>query len=114
MQVGDERGGFAITRDSGGPVLTVRAWGFWSPETANAFDGAVLGECPARVSFLVAIDASGLTAQRDEARDAFSRLFRSLRLRGGRVEITTASPLTKLQLSRVIKEHELGATVTLK
>lgn len=110
----DDRGGFSVSTDPGTNIVGVRAWGFWSTETAAAFDVAVIAECATRPRSTVVVDARDLTAQRDEAQAAFARLFEALRAKGAQVEVLTASPLTKLQLTRIVRERGLVGTVQLK
>lgn len=94
--------------DSDGPngTIAVTAWGFWSVDVANSFASTVMKACERlRPVTLVTIDAAALKPMRDEGQRGFSELLRALsRLKVPKLAISTSSPLTKLQLVRLVVE----------
>lgn len=109
---GNEEGGFEIERDDQTATLRVRLWGFWSTEVARTFGDAILEETKAKKPKTVALDASSLKPQKEVGQTAIAGMLDSVTRAGAsRVSILTASPLTKLQLSRLANERAPRGTV---
>lgn len=101
---GDTAEGFTI--ESGGGVVLVTAWGFWSVEFVPEFLPPVMAalEAAAKGSELV-IDLKDLRPLRDEGQAAFRQLMsRALAHGVGTIELRGASALTKLQMLRLTRE----------
>jgi hypothetical protein len=105
---GNEEEGFEVNvHEAAAATIRVRAWGFWSQETAGLFVSTVVEACrpPGRIARII-IDALGLKPQREVGQEAFGLVVASLRSLGvTQVSVTTDSPLTKLQLLRISKER---------
>src|SRR5258708_6204832 len=105
---GTDAEGFAVGTGEGASSVQVRVWGFWSPDLAARFVGAVTSACASFPVPRMTIDATDLRPQRDAGQDALATLMAALpALRITRVVVTTASPLTKLQMMRFVKERAL-------
>lgn len=106
-RIGDEISGFSAAFDAETVAVRVRGWGFWNAMVAEAFVGIVgdvCGTAPRGVPLLM--DMTELKPLREEGQRSFGALIRALEvLRVGRVEVTTASHLIKLQLLRLVTEH---------
>ena len=104
-QFGDAAGGFSVNSEDGASEVQVKAWGFWSIDVATAFRTAILDACvPATIKRL-ALDLRALKPMRDEGQQGVSAVMAALpRLGIERATVITSSPLTKLQLLRIIRE----------
>jgi hypothetical protein len=103
---GSETEGFAVGLSDGARAIHVRVWGFWSAELATRFVSAVVAECSNHRIPLMTIDATELRPQRDAGQDALGALMSALPALGvTRARVTTASPLTRLQILRISKER---------
>jgi hypothetical protein len=104
---GTDDEGYALELEEKAPVLQAKIWGFWSPATAGPFVQEVIDICNTspRPTKIV-IDAVGLKPQREVGQQAFAMLMGALgRLGITRVEATTDSSLTRLQLLRIAQEN---------
>src|SRR5262252_1807029 len=104
---GDEKAGFSAAYEAMAGVIRVRAWGFWSAEVSAAFEPAVTEVCKSSPKGLpLQLEMAALKPLREEGQRSFGALIRALPGLGtGRVTISTASQLTKLQLLRLVAEH---------
>lgn len=101
--------GFEVSPDQAARAISVRAWGFWSSELASRFAQAVIDACRAHRDLTsLIIDARGLRPQREAGEQALGSMMAALpRLGIARAQVTTDSPLTRLQLLRIAKEREV-------
>lgn len=101
--------GFEVLFDPEAGAVSVRAWGFWSPELASKFAHTVIDACRAnRELTSLRIDARGLRPQREAGEHALGVMMAALPGLGiARATVTTDSPLTRLQLLRIAKEREV-------
>lgn len=113
IKIGDEVAGFYVTPDVGDQVLRVVGHGFWSAEVALTFGPRVHDALQAypRVTHVV-FDFRQLKPLRDEGQQGFSQVLSALRMTTPlQVSVMTSSPLTKLQLLRIVKETGCGGWV---
>jgi len=106
IKVGDEAAGFCVAPDVGDQVLRVVGHGFWNAEVALMFEPRVQGALQAypRVTRVV-FDFRLLKPLRDEGQQGFSQVLSALKMATPlQVSVLTSSPLTKLQLLRIVKE----------
>jgi hypothetical protein len=106
-RIGNDEAGFSVALDNELGVVRVRAWGFWSIEVATAFAGTVAEYCHAgpRGGTLL-MDMTGLKPMRDEGQQSFGALMDALPKLGiARTTLVIDSPLTKLQLLRLVAQH---------
>jgi hypothetical protein len=106
-RIGDDQAGFSVAFDTELGAVRVRAWGFWSSEVATAFAGTVSEFCHAgpRGGTLL-MDMTGLKPMRDEGQQSFGTLMAALPKLGiARASLVIDSPLTKLQLLRLVTQH---------
>jgi hypothetical protein len=108
-KVGNEDSGYSVDFDASTRTVQVVAWGFWSSEIAAGFSKAVVNAWRgARNATRLAIDASGLKPQNEAGQAAFRTLLELVsKLAIARTSVTTRSPLTKMQLLRLV--NEVGA-----
>ena len=103
---GSEEEGFTVRFDEESGAIHVRAWGFWSPETAAQFAPTVIDTCRSsqhRKSLV--LDVAGLRPQREFGQLAFGALMTALPELGVlRASVTADSSLTRLQLLRIATE----------
>jgi hypothetical protein len=105
MHVGNEEQGFSVDMDAATSTLRVKAWGFWTAETAEALLGSVVSDCPPNRMSSFVLDAVGLKPQREEGQRAIGSVLAMLSTLGiARAHLITDSSLTKLQLMRITKE----------
>jgi hypothetical protein len=105
-RIGDDKAGFSVTFDPITNTVSVRAWGFWSVELANAFAKVVIDGCRGapRGAALV-MDMNELKPMRDEGQDSFAAVIKALPILGiASTTITTENQLTKLQLRRLTSQ----------
>lgn len=105
-RVGERGSGFVVELDPQDGCLRTTGEGFWSEEVASAFFPTVSEALQAhpKVSRFV-FDFRALKPLRDGGQLGFEQLLRLLAMRlHPAVSILTASPLTKLQLLRIVKE----------
>jgi hypothetical protein len=106
VRVGNDDAGFFLSVDADSSALQIVGFGFWSRETAIAFFPAVrdaLNVHP-RVTRLV-FDYRNLKPLRDEGQDGFRQVLIALRtMLLPTALVLTSSPLTRLQLLRIVKE----------
>ncbi len=113
IKVGDEIAGFSIAAEIGEHVLRIVGHGFWSVETARSFGPRVCEAMAShsRVGRLV-FDFRLLKPLRDEGQDGFRQVLEALRtIISPEVSVMTSSPLTRLQLLRIVKESGCGEFV---
>jgi len=112
QRVGDDAAGFSLEFSSTGSIL-VTGWGFWSPEVATAFAGAVVDACRDHQQGLtLTFNMRELKPMREEGQRSFSHVLRSLpSLSTSRVSIVTTNPLTKLQLVRLATESRVEGSI---
>jgi hypothetical protein len=104
--IGDNEDGFSVELDAGAGEVRVKAWGFWSAETAAAFEPTVCRACGSQRGVSVVFDMTVLKPMRDEGQGAFGRVMGRLVLLGvSRASVLTVSQVTKLQLLRLVREH---------
>jgi hypothetical protein len=106
IKVGDEVAGFSVATEVGDQVLRVVGHGFWDVDVARSFGHQVLDAFAAhpRVTRFV-FDFRLLKPLRDEGQDGFAQVLAALRTPAPpHVSVMTSSPLTKLQLLRIVKE----------
>ena len=105
-RIGNDEAGFSVAFDATASTVSVRGWGFWGADVANAFDSTVQKVCltsPKGASLV--IDMSQLKPMREEGQRAFSRLMAALRGLGiVSTIVMTTSQLTKMQLLRLSAE----------
>ncbi len=112
-RVGDEIAGFSVSPEVGDSALRIVGQGFWTLEIAKDFfpriqDALVAHPNVSRVVF----DFRALKPLRDEGQQGFQQVLAALRgLTHTHVCVQTASPLTKLQLLRIVKESGCSAWV---
>jgi hypothetical protein len=103
---GTDAEGFAVGMSEDASSVQVRVWGFWSSDLAARFVGAVTSACSSFAVPRMILDATELKPQRDAGQEALAALMATLSaLRITRVVVMTASPLTRLQLMRIVKER---------
>lgn len=106
VRVGNDEAGFSLSVEADDSALEIVGFGFWSRETASSFFPAVrdaLNIHP-RVTRLV-FDYRDLKPLRDEGQDGFRQVLIALRtMTHPSALIITSSPLTRLQLLRIVKE----------
>lgn len=110
IKVGDEVAGFSVAPEVGDQVLRVVGHGFWDVGVARSFAQRVLEAFAAhpRVGRLV-FDLRLLKPLRDEGQEGFVQVLLALRSpTPPHVSVVTSSPLTKLQLLRIVKECGCG------
>ena len=105
--IGDDQAGFSVAFDTEAGAVRVRGWGFWSVEVATAFAGAVVEVCHARPKGgVLFMDMTGLKPMRDEGQQSFGTVMAALPKLGiARASVVIDSPLTKLQLLRLVTQH---------
>lgn len=105
-RVGDEVAGFSVSLEVGDSALRIVGYGFWAAETAQNFFPSVRDALLARPNVSrVVFDFRTLKPLRDEGQQGFLQLLVALRgLTHPNVCVLTSSPLTKLQLLRIVKE----------
>ena len=106
-EVGDEQAGFAVEFHRETNTIRVRAWGFWGVEVAKQFCDVVLAESAmSQRGAVMTMDMRNLKPMRDEGQQSFAKLVAALRtMRVNEVSVQTKSPLTKLQLQRIVTEQ---------
>lgn len=113
VKVGDEVAGFSITPEVGDLALRIVGYGFWDVDVARSFGPRVcdaLATCPDVTRFV--FDFRLLKPLRDEGQQGFSQVLATLRASTPvQVSVMTSSPLTKLQLLRIVKESGCGGWV---
>jgi hypothetical protein len=93
-----------VSRDATGQVRVV-GWGFWGPDVAQAFDKSVLSGCRLAGASRLVLDMTDLKPMRDEGQRAFASTLTMLKMVGvTQAVLITSSPLTKLQLLRIVKD----------
>lgn len=106
VRVGNDEAGFSLSVESDALALKIVGFGFWSRETARSFFPAVrdvLNVHP-RVTRMV-FDYRELKPLRDEGQSGFRQVLIALRtMTHPSAVILTSSPLTRLQLFRIVKE----------
>lgn len=110
IRVGDEIAGFSITAETGDLVLKVVGHGFWDVDVARSFCPRIRDAIISypRLTRLV-FDFRGLKPLRDEGQAGFAQVLSILRSSAPpQVSVLTSSPLTKLQLLRIVKENGGG------
>jgi hypothetical protein len=106
-QVGDAVGGFSVESDVGSAEVQVKGWGFWSVEVATAFRTTILDACTPPTLKRLVLDLRALKPMRDEGQQGVSAVVAALpRLGIERATVITSSPLTKLQLLRIVRESQ--------
>lgn len=113
IKVGDEVAGFSVAPEVGDQVLRVVGHGFWDVDVARSFGQRVLEAFAAhpRISRLV-FDFRLLKPLRDEGQEGFTQVLTALHSpTPPHVSVMTSSPLTKLQLLRIVKECGCGGWV---
>ena len=110
-EAGDAQGGFSTRLDMG--TLYVKAWGFWSKDVAEQFGPAVENIFRATPGLRkLELDMADLKPMRDEGQESFGRIMSALaELPKLEVVVTTSSPLTKLQLLRIVRERAPNGAV---
>lgn len=110
IRVGDEIAGFSIAPEAGDLILKVVGHGFWDADVARSFCPRVrdaILSCPRVTRFV--FDFRGLKPLRDEGQAGFAQVLSILRSSAPpHVSVLTSSPLTKLQLLRIVKESGGG------
>lgn len=104
-RVGDDVAGFSVHAE-GDSTLRVVDRGFWTLDVALAFYPNVRAELIAypRLSKII-FEFSALKPLRDEGQAGFVQTLGAIRaLSQPDVSVLTSSPLTKLQLLRIVKE----------
>jgi hypothetical protein len=104
-RVGDDIAGFSIDAE-GDSTLRVVGRGFWNLEVALAFYPHVRAALIARPGLShIIFDFSALKPLRDQGQEGFLQVLGAIRaMSQPRVSVLTSSPLTKLQLLRIVKE----------
>ncbi len=102
-RVGDDLAGFSIDYDSTASVVSVRGWGFWSPEVATNFGIRVCEACTNRPKGTrLVLELTALKPMREEGQRSFTSLLAVLsNLRVAATVVATGNHLTKLQLMRL-------------
>lgn len=110
--VGSEAGGFRVSAHAAG-TLRVTVWGYWTVDVARTFaaDGPAAAQKLMPTSTLV-IEAGQLKPQGSDGQEAFRSLFRGLApLTFARAVIVAANALTRMQLTRLVRESGLDGRV---
>jgi hypothetical protein len=112
-EVGTDAAGF---RTTGSPQssLRVEVWGYWTAEIAQSFmrDAAALLAKLTQASELV-IDATRLKPQAAEGQEALRVVFRALATASfGKAALRSDNVLTRMQLTRLLRECELDGRVS--
>jgi len=111
-QVGDAVGGFSVASDVGSAEVSVKAWGFWSVDVASTFRTTILDACTPPTLKRLVLDLRALKPMRDEGQQGVSAVVAALpRLGIERATVITSSPLTKLQLLRIVRESQASDRV---
>ncbi|HEX2734407.1 MAG TPA: hypothetical protein VHM70_22515 [Polyangiaceae bacterium] len=106
IKVDEEGAGFSATLAPEEHVLRIVGYGFWSVDLAQRFSPMVRDamRTAGNVSRLI-FDFRDLKPLRDEGQRGFADVLTTLRaLPNLHVLVLTSSPLTKLQLLRIVKE----------
>lgn len=106
IKVGDDVAGFSIVPEVGDLVLRVVGHGFWNADVARSF-GLRVQEALLKYPHVTQLvfDFRSLKPLRDEGQEGFSQVLVALRSASPpEVSVLTSSPLTKLQLLRIVKE----------
>jgi hypothetical protein len=103
-RVGDDTAGFSYSFEASPPALRVRGWGFWNVEVASSFGSTIRDACRNRpAGTTLHLDLRELKPMRDEGQLSFAALLEALGSLGiQRAVIATGSPMTKLQLLRLV------------
>ena len=111
-EVGTDAAGFR-TSGSAESSLRVEAWGYWTSEIAQSFTREALAFVPKLTSASVlVIDAANLKPQAAEGQDALRVVFRALAAATfGEAVLRTANVLTRMQLTRLLRECGLDERV---
>jgi hypothetical protein len=111
-RIGNDEAGFSVTFDAEASTVSVRGWGFWGPDVANAFDSTVQKVCLSSPGASLVIDMSQLKPMREEGQRAFTRLMSALHGLGiVSTIVMTTSQLTKMQLLRLSAEAGAAGSV---
>jgi hypothetical protein len=93
--------------------LRIEVWGYWTPEIAGAFTreaSAVVQKLGEAAAFH--LDAKDLKPQSGEGQEALRVIFRALGATGfGKATAHTENVLTRMQLTRLLRECGLDARV---
>jgi hypothetical protein len=106
-RIGDDQAGFSVVFDAEAGAFRVRGWGFWNIEVATAFAKTVAEVChTGQRGGVLLMDMTGLKPLRDEGQESFGALMDALPKLGiARASLVIDSPLTKLQLLRLVTQH---------
>lgn len=115
-KAGGKDAGFHITYSPKESMLTVLAWGFWPPDLVSAFSRDASDACRELFDPLsVVMDATELKPQGTEGQKAIKAFLDCLKpsMMSG-VTILVSNILTRLQLTRIVKESAVGSLVQFK
>jgi len=107
-----EAGGFRIAVAP--TLLTVNAWGYWSPEVAEAFtrEATAISQKSLRVSAFL-LDAAEMKPQGAEGQEALRVLFKALAdMNLAKGTLIANNLFTKMQVVRLLRECGLEQRVT--
>lgn len=108
----DEAGGFRVSVAP--TLLSINAWGYWSPGVADAFnrEALAIGRKLVRVSAFV-LDAAEMKPQGAEGQEALRALFKALAAMNVDKGTLIANNLfTKMQVVRLLRECALDQRVS--
>ncbi len=108
-RVGDDFAGFSVEFDRADRVMHVRAWGFWSQEVATSFDNVVGKACLRQSPWMeLLVDMDELRPMRDEGQKSVGQFFARMKSLGvSGATVRASSPLTRLQVIRIVNERGL-------
>jgi len=108
----NEAGGFRVAITP--TLLSVYAWGYWSPEVADAFtrEATAIGQKLMRVSAF-AVDAAEMKPQGTEGQEALRVLFKVLAtMNVAKGTLLANNVFTKMQIVRLLRECGLDQRVS--
>jgi hypothetical protein len=108
----NDAGGFRITIAP--TLLSISAWGYWSPDVAEAFkrEAEAIAQKVTLVPVFV-LDAADLKPQGSEGQDALRVLFKGLAAMNlAKGSLIAKNLFTKMQVVRLLRECGLDQRVT--
>jgi hypothetical protein len=111
-RVGTDGGGFRLT--SGTVEFRIEGWGYWTPDVVSAFRRqAPPAARKLGADGLFVFDAKLMKPQGTDGQDALRELFRLLAaLPFARGSVMAANALTRMQITRLLRESALDGRIT--
>jgi len=111
-RVGTDAGGYRLS--AAAAEFRVEAWGYWTPEVISAFrrQAFVLARRLGAEGQFV-LDARDLKPQGTDGQEVLRELFRMLAaLTFARGSVSASNALTRMQLTRLVREGGLDGRIT--